>query len=435
MGSLRVIITSATLNVALFRNYFNECPLVKVHGKSYQVEVKCSEQPIGAIKRTNEAVTAALRMHLHEGPGDILVFLPGSEDCEVARKLCYERLEEILNAGREVPNVLLYTLYGSQSSEDQSVIFQNVDEDTRKIIFCTNIAETSITIDNIGFVIDSGYVKQKTYNPRTGMDSLLITPISKTQSIQRMGRAGRTQAGKCFRLYTKQFYDHMSEHSIAEILRVNLSSVLLLLKTMGIDDVARFEFIEMPSQQSMLQSLRQLYLLGAINETGYITPMGIEMSRYPLEPSYAKAMITSKLIGCHEEMSIIVALLSTENVWTRVTKVDQEGFQRFWLLQEHYADIQGDHQTLLKIFNLWKSNGMSEQFAKDNMLNYRALRTAENIRVQLLQMLELASLRRCMQYYEQDHLYKMYKKNCGGRDRRDSYRRDSYHKNRGNNRE
>ncbi|CAK74068.1 unnamed protein product (macronuclear) [Paramecium tetraurelia] len=409
-GSLKVIITSATLNINIFKSYFEGCPYVKVHGKSFPVEVKYSEHNITQQKRNHDAVNAAIRMHLHEGPGDILVFLPGSEDCEVCRKFCYERLAEVLNSGVEVPSVLLYTLYGSQTSEDQSQVFQRADEHTRKIIFCTNIAETSLTIDNIGFVVDTGYVKQKVYNPRTGMDSLIIQPISKTQAIQRTGRAGRTQAGKCYRLFSKQFYESLSEHTTAEIMRVNLASVMLLLKSMGIDDVVRFEFMEQPTQEAILQSLRQLYLIQAIDEDGYITPMGYEMSRYPLEPSYAKALITSKMMECSSEMSAIVAILSTESIWQRITRVDVDGYQKLQEIQSQHADPAGDHLSLLKVFSEWKQAVFNEQFAKDTLLNLRSLKQSDNIRQQLQQLVEGTSRKKCLQFYEQDYLYKLFRK-------------------------
>lgn len=160
-------------------------------------------------------------MHLHEGPGDILVFLPGSEDCEIACKLCVSKLQELVAKGKSVPGMVIYPLYGALSTEDQSRIFERAPENTRKLIFATNIAETSLTIDGIGFVIDSGYVKQKCYNPRTGMDALLIIPISKVQAIQRAGRAGRTQPGKCYRMYSEQFFtQQMIQTTVPEILRV-----------------------------------------------------------------------------------------------------------------------------------------------------------------------------------------------------------------------
>jgi len=138
-----------------------------MEGRCFPVEIKYS--PCIANKRVEESVKSAIRMHLHEDPGDILVFLTGSEECELASKLCYIKLQELLNKGREVPSMLIYTLYGAQSSEDQTKVFAHAPKNTRKLVFSTNIAETSLTIDGIGFVIDCGYVKQKHYNPRTGM--------------------------------------------------------------------------------------------------------------------------------------------------------------------------------------------------------------------------------------------------------------------------
>ncbi len=166
-GGLRLIVTSATLNTEQFAKYFDNCPVLQVEGRCYPVELlhgHCS-----ANRRIEESVRAAIRMHMHEGPGDILVFLPGSEDCEMACKLCITKLQELIARNKEVPSMVIYPLYGAQACEDQSRVFDKPPENHRKLIFSTNIAETSLTIDGVGFVIDSGYVKQKCYNPRTGM--------------------------------------------------------------------------------------------------------------------------------------------------------------------------------------------------------------------------------------------------------------------------
>jgi len=159
-------------------------------GRCFQVLVKHAE--ILSSRRIEQAVTAAIRIHIHEGPGDILVFLTGSEECEQARKLCLEKLQVMLKRGKKMASMMLYALYGTQDPSSQSKVFEILPKDTRKLIFATNIAETSLTIDGVGFVVDCGYVKQKQYNPRTGMDALVVVPISKVQAIQRTGRAGRT---------------------------------------------------------------------------------------------------------------------------------------------------------------------------------------------------------------------------------------------------
>jgi len=171
-GTLRLIVTSATLNTDQFAKYFNNCPVLKVEGRCFPVEILHGHY--SANKRIEEAVRAAIRMHMHEGPGDILIFLPGSEDCEMACKLCVTKLQELVARGKEVPSMVIYPLYGAQACEDQSRVFEKPPENHRKLIFSTNIAETSLTIDGVGFVVDSGYVKQKCYNPRTGMVNIIL---------------------------------------------------------------------------------------------------------------------------------------------------------------------------------------------------------------------------------------------------------------------
>ena len=208
-GGLKLIVTSATLETELFSKYFDGCPVLQMEGKCFPVDVKYLQTP--ANMRVDEAVNYALRLHLHEGLGHILVFLTGSEECELAVKKTQQLLVDLIQKGKDVPSAMIYALYGAQSSEDQARVFETVDEDTRKVIFSTNIAETSITIDGVGFVIDCGHVKQKQYNPKTGMDCLTVVPISRVQAVQRMGRAGRTMEGKCLRMYSEKFFNEQME--------------------------------------------------------------------------------------------------------------------------------------------------------------------------------------------------------------------------------
>ena len=169
-----------------------------------------------------------------------MVFLTGSEECEAVVRLTYDKFDSLMEKGRDVPGMIIYQLYGALCNEDEARVFEPTPEGLRKVVYSTNIAETSLTIGNIGFVIDSGFVKQKTFNPQTNMDSLVTTPISKVQAIQRKGRAWRTQEGKCLRLYSEKFYEEMKDYNIPEILRVSLNSVILTLKSMHISDVINF---------------------------------------------------------------------------------------------------------------------------------------------------------------------------------------------------
>jgi ATP-dependent RNA helicase DHX8/PRP22 len=272
-----------------------------MEGRSYKVDLLYGHTPSNF--RVEEAVRSAIRIHLHETEGDVLVFLTGSDECEMSVKLTYQKLQVLLDEGKEVPSCLIYALYGAQSADDQAQVFQKAPEDTRKIIYATNIAETSITIDGIGFVVDCGHVKQKQYNPKTGMDRLVVVPISKVQAIQRAGRAGRTQEGKCYRMYSEKFYkEQMCDTTVPEILRVNLCSLILTLKCIGVDDVLKFDYMERPNDQLILKALRQLVMLDALRESGRLTSFGKELCKYPMEPHYSKSLMMAKFLKCEDAL-------------------------------------------------------------------------------------------------------------------------------------
>lgn len=310
--NMRLVVTSATLNIEQFSQYFDNCPVLQVSTRAFNIEVlHCTSK---ADRRVENSVTAAIRIHLHEGPGDVLVFLTGSEECERACKLCLEKLNQLLERGKPVPAMIIMPLYGAMPSEEQAKVFEPAPPDCRKVIFSTNIAETSLTIQGICFVIDCGYVKQKMYNPKTGLDALMVVPISRQQAKQRAGRAGRVADGKCYRLYSDTFCEQqMEEAAKPEILRVNLSSTLLTLKAMGIHDVNSFEFIDPPDYESCVsvsvtQALKLLYYLGAVYEDGRITPLGKEMSRLPVEPCFARCLVASVPLNCTSDMLTVNAI-------------------------------------------------------------------------------------------------------------------------------
>jgi ATP-dependent RNA helicase DHX8/PRP22 len=183
-----------------------------------------------------------MQIHLSEPPGDILVFLTGQEEIDTACEILYERMKAL---GPGVPELIILPVYSALPSEMQSRIFEPAPPGSLKVVVATNIAETSITIDYIYYVVDPGFVKQNAYDPKLGMDSLVITPISQAQANQRAGRAGRTGPGKCFRLYTEAAYQsEMLPTTIPEIQRQNLSTTILILKAMGINDLLRFDFMD-----------------------------------------------------------------------------------------------------------------------------------------------------------------------------------------------
>lgn len=211
----------------------------------------------------------------------------------------------------------------------QAKIFEPTPEGARKVVLATNIAETSITIDGVVFVIDPGFVKQNSYNPRTGMSSLVVVPVrefrlsrksttlttkdmqcSRASANQRAGRAGRVGPGKAFRLYTKwAFANELEENTVPEIQRTNLGMVVLVLKSLGINDLIGFEFMDPPPGETLMRALEMLYALGALNDRGELTKLGRRMAEFPVDPMLSKAIIASENYSCTDEASIILSLL------------------------------------------------------------------------------------------------------------------------------
>ena len=402
-NDLRLIITSATLDTKQFSKYFNDCPVFTIQGRCYPVDKIYYASRME--KRVENSVKIAIRIHLHEGPGHILSFLTGFEECEQACKLCYQKLQELESKGKKVPPMMIMPLYGAQNTDEQASVFEKPPENCRKLIFSTNIAETSLTVDGIGYVIDSGYVKQKIFNPRTSMDSLTIIPISKVQAVQRAGRAGRTGPGKCIRLYTEQFFEtQMPKITIPEILRVNLSSTILTLKSMGIDDVLEFDFMEKPEKESILEALRILYFLQAIDKDGHITKLGNEMSKFPIDCCFARVLIASKYFNIMDEMSTLVSLISCENVWYNVNKYDEDRRAFFEKKKVEFLDKFSDHMGLLNIYKEWEFNNFSEDWCKTNFLHYRALKQARNIKEQIKQYMQKVHFEECQKYFNMKNI-------------------------------
>jgi ATP-dependent RNA helicase DHX8/PRP22 len=227
---LKLIVTSATLDSVKFSEYFFQAPIFTIPGRMFPVEILYTKEP--ETDYLDACLITVMQIHLTEPPGDVLVFLTGQEEIDTACEILYERLKSL---GPESPELLILPVYSALPSEMQTKIFEPAPPGSRKVVIATNIAETSLTIDGIFYVVDPGFVKQKVFNPKTGMDSLVVTPISQAQAKQRAGRAGRTGPGKCYRLYTERAYrDEMLGTNVPEIQRTNLASTVLSLKAMGL---------------------------------------------------------------------------------------------------------------------------------------------------------------------------------------------------------
>ncbi|KAI9705558.1 MAG: DEAH-box ATP-dependent RNA helicase prp22 [Candelina mexicana] len=377
---LKLIITSATLDADKFSEYFNKCPIFTVPGRTYPVEVMYSREPESDY--LDAALVTVMQIHLTEPPGDILLFLTGSEEIDTSCEILYERMKAL---GPNVPELIILPVYSALPSEMQSKIFEPAPPGSRKVVIATNIAETSITIDQIYYVIDPGFVKQNAYDPKLGMDSLVVTPISQAQAKQRAGRAGRTGPGKCFRLYTEAaFQSEMLPTSIPEIQRQNLSTTILMLKAMGINDLLHFDFMDPPPTNTMLTALEELYALSALDDEGLLTRLGRKMADFPMEPALAKVLIASVDLGCSDELLSIVAMLSVPTVFYRPKEKQTQADQK----KAKFHDPHGDHLTLLNVYNGWKQSKFSNPWCFENFIQARAMRRAQDVRQQLVSIME-----------------------------------------------
>jgi pre-mRNA-splicing factor ATP-dependent RNA helicase DHX15/PRP43 len=380
---LKVVVMSATLEAEKFQGYFLEAPLMRVPGRLHPVEIFYTQDP--ERDYLEAAIRTAVQIHACEPPGDILIFLTGEEEIEDA---CMKIRREIGNAGDKVGDVKVVPLYASLPPQQQQRIFDEAPPPRngiagRKIVVSTNIAETSLTIDGIVYVMDPGFSKQKVYNPRIRVESLLVSPISRASAHQRAGRAGRTRPGKCFRLYTEaSFKKDLQEQTYPEILRSNLGSVVLQLKKLGIDDLVHFDFMDPPAPETLMRALELLNYLGALDDDGNLTQVGTVMSEFPLDPQLAKMVCVSPQFKCANEILTITAMLSVPNPFIRPRDQQKEADDA----KAQFSHVEGDHLTLLNAYHAFKQNGEDSQWAWNNYLNFRAMKSADNVRSQLMRI-------------------------------------------------
>lgn len=383
-GELKVVIMSATLDAKKFQDFFHGAPLLKVPGRTHPVEVFYTPKP--EPNYVEAAIRTVLHIHECEEPGDILVFLTGEQEIEQA---CEEIREKSNALGKDKAELVVYPLYSSLTPQQQRKIFDRAPGPRvvggppgRKVVVSTNVAETSLTIDGIVYVVDPGFSKQKVYNPRVRVESLLVSPISRASARQRAGRAGRTRPGKCFRLYTEQsFHEDLEESSYPEILRSQMSNVVLTLKKLGIDDLVHFDFMDAPAPETLMRALEQLNYLGALDDEGDLTELGMQMSSLPLDPQLAKLILISPEYGCSAEMASIVACLSVPQVFLR----PRETAKAADAAKAQFIHDDSDHITMLNAFAQYELTAASDrkQWCWENFINDRSMMSAFNVRKQL----------------------------------------------------
>ena len=406
---LKIIIMSATLDAQKFQRYFNDAPLLAVPGRTHPVEVFYTPEP--EQDYVEAAIRTVLQIHATESEGDILLFLTGEEEIEdAARKISLEADEMVREA--DAGPMKVYSLYGSLPPAMQQRIFDPAPPPRkpggrpgRKCIVSTNIAETSLTIDGIVYVVDPGFSKQNIYNPRIRVESLLVSPISKASAQQRAGRAGRTRPGKCFRLYTETaFKKELINQTYPEILRSNLSSTVLELKKLGIDDLVHFDLMDPPAPETLMRALEELNYLACLDDDGNLTTLGRLASEFPLDPALAVMLISSPEFYCSNEILSITALLSVPLVFVRPVSQRKRADE----MKNLFAHPDGDHLTLLNVYHAFKgpeAQAEPRQWCHDHFLSLRSLQSADNVRMQLLRIMEREGLEMISTSFEDKKYY------------------------------
>ncbi|XP_073158491.1 pre-mRNA-splicing factor ATP-dependent RNA helicase DEAH1-like isoform X2 [Henckelia pumila] len=380
----KLLISSATLDAEKFSKYFDSASIFRIPGRRFPVEIHYTKAP--EVDYLDAAVVTALQIHVTQpaGDGDILIFLTGQEEIETVEEILTHRTRKL---GTKIAELVICPIYANLPTELQAKIFEPTPEGARKIVLATNIAETSLTIDGIKYVIDPGFCKMESYSPRTRVESLLVTPISKASASQRAGRSGRTGPGKCFRLYTAHdYHNNLDDSTTPEIQRTNLANVVLSLKSLGIINVLEFDFMDPPPLEALLQAVEMLFALGALNKLGELTSVGRRMAEFPLDPMLSKMVVASDKYHCSDEIISIAAMLSNGNSIFYRPK-DKQVHADKCRMNFHVGNV-GDHMALLKVYNSWKETNYSTQWCYENYIQVRSMKRARDIRDQLEGLLE-----------------------------------------------
>ncbi len=383
----KLIISSATLDAEKFSHFFDDAQIFIFPGRMYPVDIMYTKAP--EADYLDAAVVTVLTVHVTQKvPGDILLFLTGQEEIETCEEILKKRTQGL---GSRIRELIICPIYASLPSEQQAKIFEPTPQGSRKVVIGTNIAETSLTINGICYVIDTGFCKQKSYNPRSGMESLIVTPISKAAARQRSGRAGRTQPGKCFRLYTAWSFQHELEDStVPEIQRTNMGNVVLLLKSLGINDLLSFDFMDPPPTETLVRALEQLYALAALNDRGELTKLGRRMAEFPLDPMMSKAVIAAEQFSCVKEVVTICSMLSCGNAVFYRPK--DKAVHADNAKHNFSRGGGGDHMALARVYAQWEDTNYSTQWCYENYVQVRSLMRARDIWEQLEALCERVEL-------------------------------------------
>ncbi len=381
---LRVIISSATLATERFAAFFGGAPVVEVSGRTFPVDVLYRPARPDEVDLVDVVANTVDEVTELDGRGDVLVFLPGEREIrEVAAEL----------EQRALPHTVILPLYARLSAGDQARVFQGSPQ--RRVVLATNVAETSLTIPGIIYVIDAGVARVNRYSVRTGVTQLLIEPVSRASADQRKGRCGRTASGVCFRLYDESDFNARPAYTDPEILRVGLAGVILRMKSLGLGDVAAFPFLDPPPRRAIEEGYRVLEELGAIDERGDLTDTGRELGRLPIDPRLGRMVLGGRDERALREVLIIASALGVQDPRDR----PQAHAARADELHRKFRDETSDFLGHLKLWAFWqetktrRSRSQQLKVCKDEFLSARRLREWEDVYEQLARVVRELELR------------------------------------------
>ncbi|MGH1492987.1 MAG: ATP-dependent RNA helicase HrpA, partial [Acidimicrobiales bacterium] len=390
---LKVIVTSATIDTERFSEHFSGAPIIEVSGRTYPVDIRY--EPIDGpeveeARSQQDAICETVRKLQREGPGDMLVFLAGERDIR-------ETADALTDLS--LPNTEVFPLYARLSSAEQHRVFK--PHTGRRVVLATNVAETSVTVPGIRYVIDPGNARMSRYNRRTKVQRLPIEEVSQASADQRAGRCGRIGPGICVRLYSEDDYNTREEFTEPEIKRTNLASVILQMASLGLGDISGFPFVEPPDERSISDGVQLLEELDALDPEyhgtkRWLTPMGRELAKLPVDPRFGRMIIEATDNGVLDEVTIIVAGLSVQDPRERPSDNQQAADES----HRRFVDDTSDFMTLL---NLWRyvqaerkklSSGQYRRMCRREFLNYNRVREWQDIHKQLGQTAKELGYRR-----------------------------------------
>ncbi|PWN39844.1 P-loop containing nucleoside triphosphate hydrolase protein, partial [Ceraceosorus guamensis] len=425
--SLRIIVSSATIDAQAFLNFFLDKPYVgqerqaggaqaaaaagaaakttaattttqrsnneevedgiilSLQGRTFPVEIAYAQEAVEDYVKAS--VEAVWQLHLAEARGDILVFLTGKEEIDACMQALADR--QISLPQGSLPLHLL-PVHAGLSAQEQMALFDPTPRGGRRCLVATNIAEASVTLPGIRYVVDCGLVKMRLFDPESGTESLCILPISQASAAQRSGRAGRTSAGKALRLYTRSTFRSLAPHTSPELSRSDLTSVVLQLKSLGVDDLVRkFEWMwPAPSTRLLSCALQRCAVLGAMDAWARLTPDGQKMAELPLDPIMGKLLLQSIRFQCSKEILSVIAMLSVSSpfIIPDEKRNDAAAYTSALLSRDKFTAEEGDHLSLLNVYDAFvdpQVGASSRGFCKRNKLAFAALARAVSIRQQL----------------------------------------------------